>query len=786
MSRTQTVDPSVSRTPIALDGENQPTICVLCSHNCGIVVDVADGKITAVRADEKNPITEGYICNKGFSIGKYVAHDNRVLHPLKRRADGSFERIGWDQAIGEIGAKLAAIRAAHSARAIGLVGIGGQGNHMDAAYGLGFLRSLGSKRWYNAFAQEKTQHALIGQWMFNSSPATFMHADAEHTNYMLVMGTNPKISNRGHNATDLFKDLAKKHDCAVVVADPRETETTQTADRHLRVRPGTDVYMLLGMAATIVSRELVDYAFVQNRTLQYEELRAVLSQVDVDEMAKRCGLETAALVDAATELAAADSASIFYDLGVEQTPFSTLVSYAIHMILSITGNIGTQGGNVFMETFAPAQLDESKVSEPEVALASGIEAIRALGNLGMFSPTLVPEEIMLDHPERMRAMIVEGSNPILSFSDANAWREARKRLDLMVVIDPAMTDTARLADYVLPTPVGYEKWEIALFPKRYPEIHTQLRPPVVPGPSEALPEPEIYVRLAEAMDLFGPPPAQLEELAAHALEPEGAMTFLGTAQQLAQEAGGGENHMLFWAYRTLGKHLPAPSLVGIWFQCNLNALQRSADVLRTLGAEWQDKNPFEIGAELFRRVLAHPEGVEIARMDPDKNYEQHVNWDDKRIRLAPEKMLDEMRRAIATPAAHDPEYPFVLGSGLRTRWTANTIQQDPSWRKGRGPHCTLNLSEADAVNIGVKTGDRIRVSTRRGELTLPAHVDRKMMDGHVSMPNGFGGAYPGDTNGNLLREGANMNEITDVADRDPFTGCPHHRYVQVKLERLEA
>src|SRR5262249_10261411 len=200
---------------------------------------------------------------------------------------------------------------------------------------------------------------------------------------------------------------------------------------------------------------------------------------------------------------------------------STLIAYLIRVLLALTGNVGRRGGNVFIEAFTPPALDLSRVREPERALASGIPAIRALGNFGMFSPSLVPEEVLLDHPERLRALIVEGSNPFLSYSDTSRWREARAHLDLLVVIDPAMTETARAADYVLPAAVGYEKWEIAGFPKRYPEVHVQLRPPVVPALGEGLPEPEIYARLAEAMDLFGEPPAALDALAAEALQPAG-------------------------------------------------------------------------------------------------------------------------------------------------------------------------------------------------------------------------------------------------------------------------
>jgi anaerobic selenocysteine-containing dehydrogenase len=780
MSATQPVDPSVSRTPLARDARDLPTVCVLCSHNCGVRVDVEDGRITAVRGDDTNPITTGYICNKAVSIPHYVRHPQRVEHPLRRRPDGGFERIGWNVAIAEIGARLAAIRDMYSARAVGLVGIGGQGNHMDAPYGLGFLRALGSRRWFNAFAQEKTQHALMDQWMFDASPATYFHADQAHARFMLVLGTNPRISNRGHNATESLRRFVEEGRTLVVV-DPRETETTRGATRHLRVRPGTDAYLLLGMAATIARGEgLVDTAFVEERTRGFAELRAALSTVDVDEMARRAGIAPEALVETAVDFACAESAAIFYDLGVEQTPYSTLISYLIRVLLTLTGNVGRRGGNVFFETLLAPVHEPGRRHDMEHAIASGIPAIAALGNFGMFSPTLVPEEVLIDHPERLRALIVEGSNPFLSYSDTGRWREARARLDLLVVIEPAMTETAQVADYVLPTPVGYEKWEFANFPKGWPEVFVQVRPPVVAGPAEALPEPEIYARLAEAIGLFGDPPPSLHELAADALEAEGAMRFLAAAQEaVASDSPTGKERLLFWAYRTLGPRLPSPALAAIWLQSHLNAMLRFENVVRALGEKWRTRTPFEVGTELFRRILAHPEGVEMARLDLETNLEEHIGFDDGRIRLAPEPMLAEMVRAAATPLAPDPDYPFVLAAGLRTRWTANTIHRDPSWRKGRGPHCALNLSPADARALGVREGDAVRVATRRGALTLPAQLDAKLLPGHVWMPNGFGMTWESRI------DGANQNELTDVAERDPFTGIPHHRYVRCRIEAAD-
>jgi hypothetical protein len=180
---------------------------------------------------------------------------------------------------------------------------------------------------------------------------------------------------------------------------------------------------------------------------------------------------------------------------------------------------------------------------------------------------------------------------------------------------------------VLPTPVGYEKWEWAGFPKGHPEIFVQVRPPVIPGPAEALPEPEIYTCLAEALSLVPDPPASLFDLAEHALEPEGAAAYLAELQSASR---GNSAALLFWGYRTLGPKLPAPALVAVWAQCHENAFVRRDAVLRMLGDDWKGASPFEIAAELFRRILDHPEGVEIARVATDTNLEDHVGWEDGR------------------------------------------------------------------------------------------------------------------------------------------------------------
>jgi len=206
-------------------------------------------------------------------------------------------------------------------------------------------------------------------------------------------------------------------------------------------------------------------------------------------------------------------------------------------------------------------------------------------------------------------------------------------------------------------------------------------------------------------------------------------------------------------------------------------------VLRALGEEWASSDAFALGEEIFRRILAHPEGVEVARLDPDVNLQQHIGWDDKRVRLAIPEMLGELERARATRREADAEWPFVLSNGLRTRWTANTIQRDPAWRRGSGPHCPLSLHPDDAAGLGLGDGDAATLSTSRGTVTLPVAIDERLRRGQVAIPNGFGMVVGTDGDGRPVLDGVNGNELTDTADRDPFTGIPHHRYVRCRVEK---
>jgi anaerobic selenocysteine-containing dehydrogenase len=763
-------------------------VCVLCSQNCGLELDVQDNRIVKVRADPTNPLTEGYTCNKAYRVAHYAQHRQRLEEPLKRGADGEYTPISWDQAISEIGGKLRATLDTHGPESVAFLGIGGQGNHMSVLYGLAVLVGIDTPWWFNALGQEKTQRTLVDSWMLASPPDAMLVGHLDDSDYAIIVGSNPRVSQRGSQPGKMLREFEKDPARTLVVVDPRLSETARRADLHLPIKVGTDAFFLLALAAIIVEEELYAADFVRDRTRGFEDIAAVLADLDVDTLLRRCGLDPEQVRTVARGYAAAERGGLDMDLGLEQSRFNTLTAYLYRLVLALTGNLCKPGGGVFVSVFVPRMKGVRPPSH--TAPVSGLPSIPLFAPVSIFSPALFAEEVLRDDPGRIRVAIVEGSNPVLSYAETPRVLEAFGALDLSVSIEVAETETTRVSDYVLPAPVGYEKWEVANFPKAYPLLGTQVRPPALVPPEGTLAEPEIYHRLALAAGVVVPAPGVLNGLARRARQPVGALVYLAALFTLAFLWTWRLHRVLpmvlFWAYETLGPLLEDRSLAAIWLNCQGVAWTRRAEVARRLPETAGRWNRSAVGNQLFDEVMAHPEGVILGETDPETELDDHIGHSDGRVRLAPEPMLGEIARALAETESVDPEFPFVLNGGMRTHWTANTNFRDPAWRKGRGPHCALRMNDGDAERLGITKGDRVRVRSRTGAVTLPALPESHVQAGHIHIPNGFGTRYPDPDTGELVSAGVSINELTDAQDRDPFTGCPHFKYLRCDVQRVEA
>ena len=242
----------------------EKTACILCSRNCGLIVEIDNGKFVKIKGDEAHPISKGYICQKAARLEHYQNHDDRLRFPLKRQSDGTFARVSWDEALGDIADKLKDIRQKHTGNAFAFVGGGGQGNHWGGMYSRQLLSAMGSRFIYTALAQEKTGDFWVNGRLFGNQ-SCHTTEDIEHADYVIFIGTNPYQAHGIVNARDTLKDLQRDPNRTMVVIDPRYTETAKMADIHLQIKPSTDAFLMSAMLAIIVKAIIFTLAYMRDK-----------------------------------------------------------------------------------------------------------------------------------------------------------------------------------------------------------------------------------------------------------------------------------------------------------------------------------------------------------------------------------------------------------------------------------------------------------------------------------------------------------------------------------------
>ena len=772
----------MSEATIQQTSDWQPTACNLCYANCGILVKTGgpDGRsIIKVKGDRDHPASRGYICNKAAQINFYQSAKDRIAQPLRRRADGGYDTISWDLAIQEIAQKMAAIKETHGGDKIFRYGGGGQGNHLGGSYFSSVSKALGMRFQSNALAQEKTGYA----WMMGRMFGTNVHGEMEHTQCLFIVGKNPWQSNSIQRARVLLKEVSQDPERTLIVVDPRRTESAELADIHLAVKPGRDAWALSAMIAHVIQQSLIPTNWLNVNVIGLDRVIERFSAIDVEGYATFAGLNPADVRAAAEAIAKAKTSAYYEDLGVQMAPHSTLLSYLNLLMMTITGHFGRP------DTLAPlksligqffalhdvAEADDAGY-EPQGRLSPVVGA-RIVG--GLVPCNVIPEEILTEHPNRYRALWVESGNPCHSLADSHRWREAMRKLDLSVVIDVSMTETARQADYVLPASSQYEKWESTFFNFEYPENHHHLRAPVCPPMPGTLSEPEIHARMIEALRPFEL--AEIEPLKAFAKE--GLETFSPAMFEAITKHPHWGPYLPYVLYRTLGPALPegAEAAAAYWLLAQRFATEHAEAVVRA-GFSGQG---LELGNALFEGILQGRSGVVFSKSDIANSFAE-LGFADTKIRLAVGEMLDEVASlaSLEDLVPKDPDFPLLLAAGERRAYTANTIVRDPGWVK-KPSAAALAVNPHDAAQCGVGDGEQVRLVTQAGAANVLITVDDRMMRGTLSLPNGLGLLYP-DGEGKEAMLGVAPNELTTTGLRDKFLGTPLHKHVPARIEPIAA
>jgi anaerobic selenocysteine-containing dehydrogenase len=742
------------------------TACILCSLNCGIEVKLDGRRVTRVRGNRDHVASHGYACEKAQRIDFYQNGRDRLTAPLRRRPDGTFEEVDWDTAIREVAAGFLKVRDKWSGASIFYYGGGGQGNHLVGGYGNCTRRALGSMFRSNALAQEKTGEFWVDHMMFGTGlTGSFPYAEAA-----VFVGKNPWQSHGFQRTRLVLREIASDPNRALIVIDPCRTETAEMADFHLRVRPGTDAFCLAAILGVMVQEDLIDYDYIRDRTQNSDEVLAVLKEVPVGDYSSRAGLSEQIVRDVARRIARASSVSVYEDLGIEQSLHSTLNSYLEKLLFALTGNIGKPGAMNARPSLVG--LSNGHLSNK----TSPVGGHRIIG--GLVLTNVIPDEILTSHPARFRAMLIESANPVHSVADSARMREALRALEFVVVIDVAMTETAREAHYVLPACSQYENWEATFFGApifNQEELGNSftLRAPILDPLPGTLPEAEIHRRLLREIGALTDNDVEpLREMAG-----KGRAAYGKELARMLSERPVLSEIMPILLYETLGPSLGArnEAAAALWGIAH-NFARKNAETLRRAGFAQEGD---ELGEALFDAILENRSGV-IYSVD---RYEETWNRiSGRRVNLTISELIPELKSLRDEYPSSDPEFPFVLSAGQRRSGTANTIIRDPKWRP-KDPHGALWMSPVDASELGIQRGSRVRVITKRASAEAVVDVSDRMLPGHVALPNGAGLWYP-DREGQEFLHGVPPNELTATEHRDWFAGTPFHKHIPAKIERV--
>jgi anaerobic selenocysteine-containing dehydrogenase len=737
--------------------EWKKTSCVLCGNRCGLEVRVENNKIAKVRGDKDNPISEGYVCRKGMNIAYHQHNKDRVLFPLKKVGDG-FQRVSWKQAISEISEKLKTILNEHGPRSLASLTGGGEFAFLSASFPVRLVRRLGSRYNYSAANQEFAGRYWAHGLTFGSQNIQ-MQSDFENCDMLMLVGKNSMMSHHFPQARRRLTKMSKDPDRLLVVVDPRVSETARIADIHLAIRPGTDALLIKSMISIILNEGIYNKEYIDKHADGFSEILPWFSGFDVKAALKVCDLDYNLVARVCRELATRRS-SILDDLGILMNRHSALVSYLLVMLLTLCGRIGVPGGNYLLGGGSGPDPRDPKVWR---TLLTDIPAIN-----GNFPPNVLQEEILNDHPDRLRAVLCYASNPLRSYADTTAYEEAFQKLDLLVVADIVMSETAALAHYVLPCKTAFESWE-GDPGGGFSKVYARMRSPVVEAEGEQKENAEIFTLLADAMGLVPQIPESLYQAAGKTNLKEYGQK-LGEYMRTSPESA---KALQFIIAKTLGSAMGSAHLASIFPLFMQLSPTRQEEASRAGFPAGPDQ-----GLSLYQAIMSHPEGILIGIRDPEKNLEVNIATKNKKIQLFNPEVVDWIKKINPVDEEEqlkpDENFPLILMAGRHMDMNANTGMRDPAWNKDKRA-CTLAINPSDAETLGLVDKQMVRVITEAGGETLEAEVTQDARKGQVIIPQGFGLVYDGVT------YGANINRLAKNTNRD-FVGTPMHRYVPCRVE----
>lgn len=717
-------------------------ICPFCEATCGLTLTISDGRVTAARGDRDDVFSAGFICPKGASFAELDNDPDRLTQPLIRR-DGVLTEATWDEAYAVVAERLGAVIAEHGGASVGIY-LGNPNAHTIAGslYAPLIIRGLGTRQVFSASTLDQMpKHVALG--LMFGSPVAFTVPDLDRTDYLVVIGANPMVSNGSlATAADFPGKLRalRKRGGKLVVIDPARTQTAKLADRHLAPRPGTDAALLFAIVHVLFDEGLVDLGELAEHVAGLEELRGLADEFSPETVEQACGVDAGEIRELARELAAAPTAAVYGRIGTSTVEFGTIGSWLVDVINILTGNFDRPGGAMFaLGATAPAP----RPPKPGRGFKTGRWASRVSGYpeaLSELPASALAEEIDTAGEGQIKAMITIAGNPVLSAPDGDRLDKALERVEFMLSVDPYLNETTRHADVILPPPPPSRSahFDVAL---NNLAVRNNVRYSSPALPLDGRPdEPEILSRLAlilYGVGAAGDPALVDAQVIATTLAKE-------TADADSPVAGRDVDELTAMLY-------PGPGY------------ERRLDMMLRLGP-YGDAFGARPDGLTMERLKANPHGIDLGPLRP--RIPEILRTPSGRIELAPEPIVADVARlrdALGRSAGG-----FLL-IGRRHLRSNNSWMHNLPALSGGSNRCTLQIHPDDAADLGLT--DVAVIKGPGGELLAPVEVDDGMRRGVVSLPHGWGHDRGG-TGQRLAAShpGANVNQLNDGTHLDPLSG----------------
>ena len=705
-------------------------ICRFCHATCGMVATLEDGRVTRLIGDIDNPMYAGYSCVKGRNYHAFHESPSRLRTPLRRRSDGGFESASSAAVLDEIAVRTRDILDRHGPRSVAMYG--GTFSHFCPAGVMlreSFMDAIGSPmRFSNATIDQPGKPismALHGKW--GAGPQDFADADV-----CMLVGANPLVSMWG--GIPSFNPAKRLHEARqrglkLIVIDPRRTESARKADLHLQCLPGQDVPLLAAMLNVIITEGLCDRAFIEAETEGFGALAAAVAPFTPERVAPRAGIEAGSIIEAARMFARAQRGNVTSGTGPSMAPHGVLMDYLVLALNTVCGRWIKAGermpnrGVLFRQFSGVARAEK-----PRAATGFG-EALRVRGltDTAAGLPTAaLAEEILTPGEGQVKALFVVGGNPLLSWPNQAKTRRALESLELLVVVDPVLSETARHAHYVIGPRFGFESPAITFgnegitvygLSLGYPEPFAQYQPQLIepPAGSDVLEDWRIFYELGRRM---GYP-----------------LAFRGQPFDMSTP----------------------PTTDGLLSQF----------VARS-------RVPLE-------EIKRHPHGAVFP--DPKPFAEtRDAEWP-HRLQLAAPVMIAELQGIAAQKSeAPAPAGPVMGGEGSALRLLLvsrrehalyNSVAHDLPALRRRLPHNPAHLNPQDAARLGIVDGAIVEIESAVGGIRAVAHLAPDVREGVVSIAHGFAGA-------------CTAALIDDATDYEALSGLPRMSALPVTVRPAAA